>query len=100
MQRRQRKGLPSLLQYQQLKAAAGGAGSGGGGHLSLRHLRANKEITVHIVEAIPGGYLIQVPDFNMPSYLISEANIAIGHKILAQFLCLYKNNLIFCPLAG
>ena len=102
MQQRQRKGVVSQLQYQQLKTAAGGTGSGSGGrgHSALRRLRETKEITVCVVESIPGGYLVKVNDFDMPSYLITEAKIEIGKEILAQFLCVYKNNLIFCPLAG
>lgn len=106
MQQRERKVVTSLLQYQQLKAAAGGSGVGGSGagggrgNPDLRRLRENKEITVRIVEAIPGGYQIKVAEFDLPSYLLSDARIRIDEKILARFLCCYKDNLIFCPLAG
>jgi hypothetical protein len=103
----ERKVVTSLLQYQQLKTAAGGSGVGGSGagggrgrNPDLRRLRENQEITVRIVEAIPGGYRIKVADFDLPSYLLSDAKIRIGEEILAQFLCGYKDNLIFCPLAG
>ncbi len=102
MQQRRRKGVPSLLQYQQLKAAAGGsgAGSGGRGGPGLRQLRERNEIAVHIVAAIPGGYLIKVANFTMPTYLVSDAHIEPGQEILAQFLCIRSNSLIFCPIAG
>ncbi|MFA6556886.1 MAG: hypothetical protein WCT03_10740 [Candidatus Obscuribacterales bacterium] len=106
MQQRERKVVTSLLQYQQLKTAAGGSGVGGSGagggrgNPDLRRLRENQEITVRIVEAIPGGYRIKVADFDLPSYLLSDARIRIGEEILARFLCGYKDNLIFCPIAG
>jgi len=106
VQQRERKVVTSLLQYQQLKTAAGGSGVGGSGagggrgNPDLRRLRENQEITVRIVEAIPGGYRIKVADFDLPSYLLSDAKIRIDEEILARFLCGYKDNFIFCPLAG
>jgi hypothetical protein len=101
----QSKNVCSILQYQELKAAAGGSGVGGGGRggrngASWKRLRANQEIVCRILEAVPGGYLIEVDDVNLPSYLISEACIEPSQQILAQFLCIHKRNLILCPLAG
>lgn len=103
----QSKNVCSILQYQELKAAAGGSGIGGGGSgrggrngAPWKRLRANQEIVCRILEAVPGGYLIEVDDVDLPSFLISEACIEPGQQILAQFLCIHKRNLILCPLAG
>ncbi len=103
-----RKSVSSILQYQQLKAAAGGSGVGGGSGsgpgsgngATWRRLRPNQELVCSIIEAVPGGYLIKVDDVDLPSYLITEARIEPGQEILAQFFCIHRKNLILCPLAG
>ena len=105
-----RKSVSSILQYQQLKAAAGGSGVGGGSGAgsgpgsgngaAWRRLRQNQELVCCIIEAVPGGYLIRVEDVDLPSYLITEACLEPGQEILAQLFCIHRKNLILCPLAG
>ena len=104
------KNVSSIVEYQLLKAAAGGSGAGGGSGsgggsggasgANLRRLRASQEIVCRILETVPGGYLIKVDNLDLPSYLISEARIQPGQEILAQFFCIHKGCLILCPLAG
>ncbi len=106
MLRPQRKNVASIVQYQQLRAAAGGSGVGGGSGsgsrngATWRRLRPNQELVCRIIEAVPGGYLIKVDDVDLPSYLITDACIEPGQEILAQFFCVHQKNLILCPLAG
>ncbi|MDP3507234.1 MAG: hypothetical protein Q8T09_04545 [Candidatus Melainabacteria bacterium] len=95
------KNVSSILEYQQLKAAAGGSGGGGQGHGAKRKcLRVNQEIACRILESVPGGYLVKVDDVDLPSYLVSEARIESGQEILAQVFCIHNGSLILCPLAG
>ncbi|MBP9092479.1 hypothetical protein KBI23_15735 [bacterium] len=100
------KNVSSIVEYQRLKAAAGGSGVGGGGGrgsangATWKRLRANQEIGCRILESVPGGYLIRVDEVDLPSYLVSEASIESGQEILAQFFCIHKGSLILCPLAG
>jgi hypothetical protein len=97
------KNVSLSLEYQQLKAAAGGSGVGGSGRgpgARWARLRVNQEIACRILESVPGGYLVKVDDVDLPSYLVSEARIESGQEILAQVFCIHKGRLILCPLAG
>lgn len=102
----QRKNVASIMQYQQLKAAAGGSGVGGGSGSgcgsggNCRRLRQSQEVVCCVLEAVPGGYLIKVDGVDLPSYLVTEACIEPGQEILAQVFCIHRKSLTLCPVAG
>jgi hypothetical protein len=78
MQRRKAR----IIQYEQLKAAAGGGGSRGGNGLT-----PGQNVICTVISSEPGGYAVTVTGRpNAPGFLPTQAILRSGEEILAQCL--------------
>jgi hypothetical protein len=88
---RRRKPKPEIIEYKQLKTAAGGGGpggpGGGGSSGGGSGFRAGDDLVCKIIDAEPGGYAVVVRKNNLPGFLPTQALLQTGEEILAKFVC-------------
>lgn len=87
------KPTAEIVQYEQLKAAAGGSGSSGSGGY-----RSGQKIVCKIMNSEPGGYVVSIPNDNMPGFLPTSALLHPGAEVLAQYVCVHRGRVMVSAL--
>ena len=86
-----------ILQYEDLKAAAGGSGAGGGrgrrsgsGGKGGGGYKAGQDVVCKIIEPSPGGYDVVLLKDNLKGFLPTQVRLNPGAKIVGQFVCMHN----------
>lgn len=85
---------PKILAYQDPKIAAGGRGGGRGtrgGGGDNGGFRAGQNLIVRVMNTEPGGYSVLILGHNIRGFLMTQALLRAGEKILAQFVCVHNH---------
>ncbi len=92
---------PEIIEYKQLKAAAGGGGSGGSrggrgpsGGGGGGGFRPGQNLHCKVIKEEPGGYAMVIVTHNLPAFLPTQALLRPGDEILAQFVCVHNNRIL------
>lgn len=89
---RRSKRQPKIIEYEQLKAAAGGSGSGtGSGNIGIR---AGQFVACKVLRAACGGYDVKLHKHNVLGFLPTEATLNDGDELVAQFVCMHNNRVL------
>ena len=91
MTKRARPLKAEILEYKQLKAAAGGSGASGGGGTGFR---AGETMICKISHWEPNGYAALVPKYNVVGLLVTEQRFAPGEEVSVQFVCISKSRML------
>jgi hypothetical protein len=84
-----------ILEYKQLKTAAGGSGASGGGG-SRFHVGENLICEIlHTEQAEPGGYSVLVPKHNIEGFLPTEQRFTLGEEVPVQYVCTSNGRMLF-----
>ena len=96
---RRRPPKAMIIEYKQLKTAAGGSGTFGGGGGS--GFRAGENVICRVVSSEPGGYAVVIKNGNWPGFLPTQAMLRPGNEIVAQYICVHNNRvLVSVPVSG
>jgi hypothetical protein len=78
---RRLKPKAEIIQYEQLRAAAGGSGSSSGGGY-----RCGQNLICKVSHAEPGGWAVVLQKDDTPGFLVTDLKLRPGEEIL---LCLF-----------
>jgi hypothetical protein len=95
MPKRTRLPRTEIIEYKQLKAAAGGSGASGGGGTSYK---SGQSVKCRIVAKEACGYEVWIIKDNLHAFLQSGANLKVGQDILSVFVCVQNRRIILYPL--
>jgi len=80
-----------IIEYKQLKTAAGGSGSGGGCGWDFG---PGESLRARVIADEPGGYAIVIVQHNLEGFLPTQALLRTGEEILCQFVCVHKHRIL------
>jgi hypothetical protein len=84
-----------ILEYKQLKTAAGGSGASGGGGSGF-HVGENLICKILYAEhAEPGGYSVLVPKHNVEGFLPTVQRFIPGEEVPVQSVCMSNGRMLF-----
>jgi hypothetical protein len=78
-----------IIQYEQLRAAAGGSGSSSGGGF-----RCGQSLICKVSHAEPGGWAVIVQKDAMPGFLFTDLQLRPGDEIFAIFVCVRDGRIL------
>ncbi len=81
-----------ILEYKQLKTAAGGSGASGGGGSGFH---AGENLVCKVSHEEPGGYSVLVPNHNVVGFLPTEQQFTPGEEVLVQYVCTSSGRMLF-----
>jgi len=89
---RRRPQKARIIEYKQLKTAAGGSGaaSGGGGS----GFRPGENLVCRTKNAEPGGYAVSIKNGDLPGFLPTQAMLRPGAELVAQYVCMHNNRIL------
>lgn len=85
---KRKQSTPEIVEYKDLKAAAGGGGSGDSGFI------AGQEMECEILQAEAGGYLVFMEKYHLNGFLPTEMNYKQGERVIALFICKHNNRIV------
>jgi len=94
---RRHKPHAEIIQYKQLKTAAGGSGSFGGGGGGFA---PGQNLICKVSHAEPSGYAVIIVKDNLPGFLPTEVRLRPGEEILAQFVCVSNRRILLSSRFG
>lgn len=87
---RRRPPKAQIIEYKQLKTAAGGSGASGGGG----GFRAGENLICKVIKDEPGGYEVLIVNHYLAGFLPTQALLRPGEEILGQFVCVHNHRIL------
>ena len=95
MPKRSRTPKVELIEYNQLKAAAGGSGASGGGSF----YRQGQNLRCKILSKTnDGGYDVLILEDNVRAFLKTGNDYEDGEEALAMFVCVHKSRIVLTQM--
>jgi len=83
-----------IIEYKQLRTAAGGSGASGGGGGSGSPWRPGENLICRVMNSEPGGYAVVVKSGDLAGFLPTQAMLRPGTEIVAQYVCIHNNRIL------
>jgi len=96
MPKRFRPLSPQIIEYKQLKTAAGGSGSSGGGGGPF--YKEGQIIACKVHYAEKDGYAVNSQKYNLPGFMKTSKILKPGDDVLGVFVCVHNGRMILSQL--
>lgn len=97
MTKRLRIAKPEIIEYRQLRAAAGGSGSSGGGSGSGGY-KAGERVVCTVFDSDKHGYKVVIQKDNLPAVLASCQVRKPGEEIVSVFVCVHNGRILLSEI--
>ncbi len=87
---RRRPPQAQIIEYKQLKTAAGGSGSSGSGG----GFRAGENLICKVIKAEPSGYEVLIVNHYLAGFLPTQALLRPGEEVLGQIVCVHNHRIL------